>query len=230
MPVQGRHPCFPTASLSPMRLKPLLPVLSLSLFLSAVAQTNVVTAPSNAIVSFTIGDMPGITSPTVAGGTLGTAFNYQITGINIPTSYGASGLPVGLNVNTATGLISGTPTAYGVFTVTLSANNATGTGSATLTLNIANYADSNGNGVNDSWEMTYFGNLTTVTVNSRNNLDGLLDRDEYRLGLDPTKNNLTAPINTTSYEYNLRNELTKCTTPATGTTLTFSPDADGNLK
>ena len=212
-----------------MRLNPLLFVLSLSLPLGAVAQTNVVTAPSNAIVSFTIGDLPGITSPGSADGTLGTAFNYQITGINSPTSYGASGLPAGLNLNAATGLITGTPTAFGVFSVTLSATNATGTSSTTLTLNIVNYVDSNGNGVNDAWEMTYFGNLTTVTATSRNNPDGLLDRDEYLLGLDPTKNNLTAPLNTTNYEYNLRNELTKCTAPITGATLTFSPDAEGNL-
>jgi len=213
-----------------MRLKPLLFGLSLSLLQSALAQTNVVTAPSQAIVSFTIGDMPGINSPSAADGTLGTPFNYQITGINSPTSYSASGLPAGLNLNTVTGLITGTPTAFGVFSVTLSATNATGTVSTTLALNIANYGDANGNGVNDSWEMTYFGNLTTVTANSRNNLDGLLDRDEYGLGLDPTKNNLTAPANTTSYVYNLRNELTKCTAPITGAVVTFSPDAEGNLK
>ncbi len=50
--------------------------------------------------------------------------------------------------------------------------------------------DGNGNGIDDAWELRYFGNLTTCTSASINNLDGLFDRDAYLLGLDPTKNNL----------------------------------------
>src|SRR5207302_5080769 len=46
------------------------------------------------------------------------------------------GLPAGLSVNTSTGLISGTPTTAGTYTVTISATNAGGTGSHTLTLTI----------------------------------------------------------------------------------------------
>ena len=79
---------------------------------------------------------PVITSATKASGTVGTAFSYQITATNSPTSYGATGLPAGLTVNSTTGLISGTPTAAGTSTVTLSATNAGGTGNATLTLTI----------------------------------------------------------------------------------------------
>jgi len=48
----------------------------------------------------------------------------------------APGLPAGLTVNTSTGLISGTPTAVGTWTVTLCASNKSGTGSAALTLSI----------------------------------------------------------------------------------------------
>lgn len=214
----------------PMRPNPLLFVMALWLSLGAFAQTNVVVAPSQATVSITLGDVPVITSPISADGTLGTAFNYQITGAYNPTSFGASGLPTGLTVNPATGLISGTPTAFGVFYVTVNTTNATDTYSTTIAINITNYADSDGDGVNDSWEMSHYGNLTTCTTTSRNNLDGLLDRDEYRLGLDPTKNNLTAPANKTSYVYNLRNELTQCTVPVTGVVLTFNPDAEGNVK
>jgi len=208
-----------------MPLKRLLFILSLSLPLVAVA---LVIAPSQAVVSFAVGDLPVIISPSAAGGTLGTGFNYQITAINSPTGYSASGLPAWLNFNATTGRLSGTPTSFGVFNVNLTTTNAAGTYSATLTLNIANYVDANGNGVNDAWEMTYFGNLTTVTATSVNNVDGLLDRDEAALGLDPTQNNLTAPANNTSYTYNLRNELTNCT-PAAGAALTFSPDSEGNL-
>ena len=80
---------------------------------------------------------PVITSGTTASGMVGRAFSYQITATNAPTSYEATALPAGLTVNSGTGLISGTPTAAGTWTVTLSATNNAGTGNATLTLTIA---------------------------------------------------------------------------------------------
>jgi IPT/TIG domain/Putative Ig domain len=88
-------------------------------------------------VSFTVTVAPPvITSSGTAGGTVGTAFSYQITATNSPTSFGASGLPTGLTVDTVSGLISGTPTAAGTSSVTLSATNSGGTGSAPLTLTV----------------------------------------------------------------------------------------------
>ncbi len=82
------------------------------------------------------GTAPVITSPTTATTTVGTSFSYQIAATNSPTSYNATGLPAGLSVNTNTGVISGTSTASGVFTSTISATNAFGTGSGTLVLTI----------------------------------------------------------------------------------------------
>jgi len=79
---------------------------------------------------------PVITSATTASGTVGTALSYQITATNTPTSYGATGLPAGLSVNSGNGLISGTPATAATSTVTLSASNSGGTGNATLTLTI----------------------------------------------------------------------------------------------
>src|SRR5205823_7304133 len=79
---------------------------------------------------------PVITSASSASGTVGRSFSYRITAINSPTSYGANGLPSGLSVDTATGVISGTPTVSGTFSVGLSATNDGGTGTGTLTLNI----------------------------------------------------------------------------------------------
>ena len=89
------------------------------------------------VQSSTAGGAPVITSTLTATGA-GLRFDYQITAINNPTSYGATGLPDGLTVNTATGLISGTATGTATVTttndVTISAANASGTGSATLVL------------------------------------------------------------------------------------------------
>ncbi len=79
---------------------------------------------------------PVITSSSTASGTTRVAFNYQITATNSPTSYGATGLPSGLSVNTGTGAISGVPLVANVYVVTVSATNADGTGTAPLTITI----------------------------------------------------------------------------------------------
>ncbi len=81
--------------------------------------------------------LPSIYSAASASGVVGQTFSYQIAATNSPTAFAAGGLPAGLSVNSATGLISGTPSASGNSTVTLSATNAAGTGTATLALAIA---------------------------------------------------------------------------------------------
>src|SRR5437899_9464273 len=98
-------------------------ILPLVLVLSAVS--SALAAPK-----------PVITSPLTATGQVGVAFSYQITATNSPTSFNATGLPAGLTVNTTSGLISGTPTTAGTYSVTISATNGGGTGNATLTLTI----------------------------------------------------------------------------------------------
>ena len=80
--------------------------------------------------------IPVISSALTASGTVGTPFNYTITATGIPTTFGATGLPAGLSVNTTTGAISGTPSAAGTSNITLSASNAMGTGTATLALSV----------------------------------------------------------------------------------------------
>jgi hypothetical protein len=79
---------------------------------------------------------PVISSAGTASGTVGSAFSYTITASNNPASFGASGLPTGLSVNTANGVISGTPTASGTFNATVTATNAGGTGSKPVTFSI----------------------------------------------------------------------------------------------
>lgn len=78
-----------------------------------------------------------ITSPTTASGTSGQAFSYQITASHLPDSYGATGLPPGLSVDTGSGVISGTPSVGGVFNVTITATNGAGTASQNLAINLA---------------------------------------------------------------------------------------------
>src|SRR5438552_6773769 len=80
--------------------------------------------------------LPVISSGAVATGPVGVAFTYQIVASNCPTSYNATGLPPGLSVNTSTGLISGTPTTAGTYSVTISATNSSGTGTNTLAITI----------------------------------------------------------------------------------------------
>ena len=87
-------------------------------------------------ITITLG-APVVTSPATASGAVASPFSYQITATNSPTSFNASGLPAGLTVNTASGLISGTPTASGSFSVTVSATNATATASQPVTFSIA---------------------------------------------------------------------------------------------
>src|SRR5207244_2992291 len=64
--------------------------------------------------------------PFTAAGTVNVPFSYQIPATGTPASYDATGLPGGLTVNTTTGVISGTTTAVGAFSVTISAIYGTG--------------------------------------------------------------------------------------------------------
>ena len=79
---------------------------------------------------------PGITSPITRNAVAYDPFTYQIEANNSPTSFNAIGLPSGLSVDTARGIISGTPTTPGNYSITISAANADGSGSATLALSV----------------------------------------------------------------------------------------------
>lgn len=80
---------------------------------------------------------PAITSPLSASATVGVPFSYSITASNSPTAFSASGLPIGLALDAASGLISGTPGVGGSRSLTIGASNASGSGSATVVLTVA---------------------------------------------------------------------------------------------
>ncbi len=82
--------------------------------------------------------LPIITNnPLTAAGTVNTPFSFTITATGPATSYSAAPLPAGLSINTATGAITGTPSAVGITAVLLGATNVNGTGNATLTITVA---------------------------------------------------------------------------------------------
>jgi hypothetical protein len=85
----------------------------------------------------TSGDAPKVTSADQATATKNQVFNYLITASGLPTSFNADGLPKGLDIDTDTGLISGTTEDnVGTFTVTVSATNSVGTATQTVTLTV----------------------------------------------------------------------------------------------
>ena len=106
-------------------------------FQIALGATNQFGSDSQVLTLTIASSVPVITSARTATWTENqTNFSYTIKASNTPTSYGASGLPLGLTVNTNTGKITGTPLYGGTFTVPIWAMNAWGTGSTNLVLTI----------------------------------------------------------------------------------------------
>ena len=82
------------------------------------------------------GTAPTITTTTLPAGTIGQAYNQtlQATGTT-PIVWVLHGfLPAGISLNTATGALTGTPTAAGTFNFTIHAHNAAGNSSRAFTI------------------------------------------------------------------------------------------------
>jgi hypothetical protein len=83
-----------------------------------------------------------VTNPGSQAGTVGTAASLQIAATDSASgqtlTYSAAGLPAGLSIGSANGLISGTPTTAGSSSVTVTATDTTGaSGSATFSWTIS---------------------------------------------------------------------------------------------
>jgi hypothetical protein len=166
----------------------------------------------------TIAAAPGITSSLSASGTNGSAFTYTITASNSPTSFGASGLPTGLSVSTGSGIISGTPTVHGSYSVTISATNAAGSGSATLSLIIAN----------SNTPPVFVGSTTTLLVGENSgatSITGLLHVSDSDSGQTETWSQSTAPAHgTLAFSGATASSGSANITP--GGTITYTPSAN----
>ncbi len=79
-----------------------------------------------------------IVSSLSAVGFINQPFSFSVSGANSATRYTASGLPPGLTLNSASGLINGTPTVAGTYQVMLTASNSVGISGAALNITIFN--------------------------------------------------------------------------------------------
>ena len=96
-------------------------------------------------VSTTTGNAVNVTNPGSQTGTVGTPASLQISASDSASgqtlTYSATGLPAGLSINAATGLISGTPTTAGTSSVTVTAKDSTNaTGSASFSWTVTGTA------------------------------------------------------------------------------------------
>jgi hypothetical protein len=66
----------------------------------------------------------------------GVSMQHQFISLPSTVTWAATGLPPGLSLNANTGLLSGTPTASGIFSANVTASNANGTGSLTVGIDV----------------------------------------------------------------------------------------------
>ncbi len=183
---------------------------------------------SAALTLIILPEPPAITSLTTANGTLGSAFSYQIAAAYSPTSYNATGLPSGLSVNILTGLISGMPTQTGIFNVTISATNPTGTSSATLAILIQNPFDV---WKNKNFTASELADSSISADTATPAADGISNLMKYALNLDPKTNGVNGLPVATTMSINGSNYLTLAYTQViSATDIIYTVEVSGDLQ
>lgn len=89
------------------------------------------------IINPTATSIPIINSSLTQNIFTSTSFSYLITASQFPKSFGATNLPAGLTINTVTGLITGSVSSAGSYSITISATNSFGTDTKTLILTVS---------------------------------------------------------------------------------------------
>ena len=90
---------------------------------------------SNRVVYLVVPAAP-IVAPATISGSVGGLLSYNFAAANAPTGFSVGALPVGLSLNTSSGLVLGVPLQAGLLQTTLSAHNAGGSAQAALTFDI----------------------------------------------------------------------------------------------
>jgi hypothetical protein len=99
------------------------------------------TARTFAELTVTAGNPPAITTTALPVVRIGDAVAIALAADHAPTGWSASGLPPGLAIAAADGLISGSPSAVGSFAVTATAANALGRDVRTWVLTVEDLPD-----------------------------------------------------------------------------------------
>ncbi len=112
-----------------------------------------------------------ITSPLNAYAFLGQPFSFTVTGANSASSFTAQGLPPGLSLNSASGVISGTPTLAGDFQVALTASNSLGVSASVLDLQVI---DTGSSVVREVWMGVPGSNVSDIPLDTPATLTNIL--------------------------------------------------------